>query len=269
MSNIKVPRACIFCSGTKDITDEHVVPNWLRHVVPRAYESHAIMGTRSGPTGARSFSKIRQGNAGTRTIHAVCVTCNTGWMRKLQDELQPILTPFIQGSWVNLTPQMGARISLWLAMTTCVIGEYYDNPQGTTQPDRSFVFERQAVPANWTVFVGRASGATDIYHANAVTRLTSTVPDENGTYPVSILNVTTIVLGQLLLQSIQVPLAELRPPEVYAQHGGLYQIHPWLNGQIDWRHLPHITFMSDEFGAVMFGFYNRVREILGFSPAQE
>lgn len=40
---IKPHRACIFCGGTYKMSDEHLIPNWVRRVVPRVGQASTHM----------------------------------------------------------------------------------------------------------------------------------------------------------------------------------------------------------------------------------
>ncbi|MFD2579544.1 hypothetical protein ACFSTD_15140 [Novosphingobium colocasiae] len=125
------------------MTREHVVPNWLRNIIPRVSENHTHVATlyikknESKPTFQR-FVKTRGGNLGTRQLLMVCEICNTGWMKDLQDELIPILSPLINGDWTKFSAQHAERISVWLAMTTSVVAMSFPKSGGVTVNDRNF-----------------------------------------------------------------------------------------------------------------------------------
>lgn len=97
-------RPCIFCGSRENISQEHVVPNWLRKVIPRVDESHGFTGfsIRRLPDAKSIIYQpgiaFAEGNIANRRVYMVCQRCNNGWMSRLQNELKPILTPLILGT---------------------------------------------------------------------------------------------------------------------------------------------------------------------------
>jgi hypothetical protein len=50
-------------------------------------------------------------------VRTVCIPCNTGWMHRLEDEVEPILGPMIAGERASLNGAQTRLIALWVGKT--------------------------------------------------------------------------------------------------------------------------------------------------------
>lgn len=247
------PRKCIFCGSRKNITREHVVPNWLRHVIPRVSDEylHANFTLHPALMGPNTVAIVPQmnpakRNIGNRQLFMVCETCNTGWMHQLQDELMPVLKPLIRGDWSHFDAQSASRIGSWLAMTVTVIAMSMPQTRGVTRLERSLIYSNKEPPENWRMWIGRGSGFTEIDYCNRVwtmvprSELGKCKPEPN-------ILITTIALGQLILHCVSVPRPDLVPDStIYGDDLGVFPIIPWGGGSRDWRLTPIIHNGSEE-----------------------
>lgn len=259
------PRKCIFCGSRKKITREHVVPDWIRKVIPRKSDTRTHSGLRFLGVGTPNvtivpFLNPQRGNSGNRKLFMVCHACNTGWMKDLQDELIPLLTPLMRGNWEDFTEAAASRIAVWAAMTVSVIAMSYRDSKGVTTVERKFIRENRAVPPNWLVWIGRASGFEDVSYSNRAAWIVLTKDGINRGEPNT--TVTTIVLGQLLIHAISVPDADLLPrPLPYGLEYGVLPVHPWGGGLLDWRFIPVIRDGSAEFARLKDDFFKRLMSL--------
>lgn len=129
MGTRATPRRCAFCGSRKSLTKEHVLPQWLKPIVPFEGKTGVEFAT-----GERRTLPI---SPSERTAKAFCRSCNTGWMNDLEGAAKPLLTPMILG---ERRPRKLKRLALqtiatWAAKTavTC----QYVNP-----PERRFVQQR-------------------------------------------------------------------------------------------------------------------------------
>lgn len=251
-------RRCIFCGSLKNITREHVVPDWLRRVIPRTAKHHSHYGTvlsfAPNTVFIQPSFKVSQGNAGTRKLFMVCKPCNNGWMRDVQDEIIPILSPLVAGRWEDFDPSSGEKIAFWMAMTATVIAMSYTTTKGVTEDDRRHIWLTKTIPPNWMIWVGRGTGFEDVAYSNRVAEMVVLSEDivHKGEANAA---VTTIALSQLLIHSINVPIGHLLPdPILYGADIGVYPIHRWGGDTLRWQWLPFIgrdsaqfTRLTDEF----------------------
>lgn len=49
-------------------------------------------------------------------VKCVCVECNTGWMKRIQDAAKPIVVPLLQGDAIALTEAQQKILASWIAM---------------------------------------------------------------------------------------------------------------------------------------------------------
>ncbi|WP_156370339.1 hypothetical protein [Novosphingobium sp. Leaf2] len=189
--------------------------------------------------------KFKQGNLGNQTYSRVCKRCNSGWMKRIQDDVIPTLTPLIKGEWHDMNVIDANRIALWTAVTATVIAMSQDTCGVTTQ-DRQYFFKNQGVPPKWTVWIGRISGVPEISYCNRVLAVRSQFQSPQiQTEPNTL--VTTIEIGQVLLHCVSAPYEDLLPnPFSYGWNMGLLPIHPWGGDILPWQALPILSYFSRE-----------------------
>lgn len=271
------PRRCIFCGSRKNITREHVVPNWLRKVVPRLRETHVHSGLRTTSQGRTLFVQplwtVKDGNLGNKKLFMVCADCNGGWMRNLQDELKPILIPLIEGEWQDLNAESAGRISAWMAMTATVIALSIRDTLGVTRAERKFIYENHHAPDNWSIWIGRGSGFDDICYSNRVGFVAEVSEGQIESFELGTneanTNVTTIALGKLILHSASVPILDISPnPTQYGEMLGVVPLQPWTGDAVDWRYIPIIRsgspeyiLLCDAFTHEVIGYGSTIREL--------
>jgi len=246
---------------------EHVVPDWLKKVLPRTSEAYTQHGTRTQQTGPdeatfRKFSRTQPGNIGNRRLLMVCVQCNTKWMRGIQDATRPILTPLIRGIWDDFDEAKGAQIALWAAMTVCVISASAPDMPGVHPDQMKYMNGHRAVPPDWGVWIGRASGFEEIYYGNRIVGLPAFLEIVDNRIPSRPACMTTIVLGQVIIHVVSVPKFEALPhPVKYGAILGVLPIHPWVEHTLDWRFIPIHRANSPEFTALVEMFFGATRRM--------
>jgi hypothetical protein len=109
------------------LTKEHVLPQWLKPLVP--FEK------KTGISGQGLKRQTLPIPPSERVAKAFCHACNTGWMSDLEKAAAPLLAPLISGdrSKRELTPEAQATIAFWGAKTalTC---QYVNPPESRYVP---------------------------------------------------------------------------------------------------------------------------------------
>ena len=253
------PPTCIFCGSEQNVTKEHVIPDWVKHVLNHPKDGFTELGFKNFALDHETVFiqpsvYLRQGKIGNRTLAKVCAICNNGWMSKLQNSVKPIIAPLIQGKWLSFDPQHASTIAVWLAMTVSVIAMSYEETLGVTFSDRQHLAKTKSVPPRWLMWVGRGSGFDGMAYSNRV--MTFMRQDEMGPLEPN-LAITTIVLGQLILHAVNVPMDEfVRDPAEYALEYDIFPIYPWVNDSgLDWRWIPIIRADSHDFFRLKNDFY--------------
>jgi hypothetical protein len=99
---------CIFCGRTGadiKITREHTFSDWINTVLTVAvvgsditYERSIQHGTHPGTVDTWQAQVVANS-----TVRAVCEGCNTGWMRRWEDAVAPVIEPMIKEEPAQLT----------------------------------------------------------------------------------------------------------------------------------------------------------------------
>ena len=84
------------------------------------------------------------------------MTCNGGWMRRIEDKAKPILVPLIQGKKRHLTASDQITIATW-AVLKAMVSEYHPTSQVSTHwTQRRLVKNKGVPPTNgWSVWIGK------------------------------------------------------------------------------------------------------------------
>jgi hypothetical protein len=123
-SKVMAPKTCIFCGGPGPLTKDHVV---TKRTSRRIREFR----------GALTFTTIHHKEDGSTTEFetedfavapkAVCKRCNTGWMRKLEERVWPIMEPMIIGQRRTLTLRRQALLAAYI-MAKVMVAEFAGFP---------------------------------------------------------------------------------------------------------------------------------------------
>ena len=117
---------CLFCGAAGPMTKEHIIPRWLAKLTAR----------RGGPV-TQSRASYTQPVPHVRSypvvgikLPGVCLGCNGGWMKGLEDAVKPLLTPMIGGQRIQLSPADQRVLATWL-YKMCLLLRYDDRPPET------------------------------------------------------------------------------------------------------------------------------------------
>lgn len=102
--------------------------------------------------------KMRQGSIFTTTIRLVCVTCNTTWMKAIEEAARPQLEPMILGATTSLITPRSAVIE-WLVLKLLVLdaGDYKSVLFSPTE--RTEFYENRIIPSVLGINLLRYEGA--------------------------------------------------------------------------------------------------------------
>jgi hypothetical protein len=107
-----VSNPCRFCGATnRQITKEHVWPDWLRDYLPPVSELHDI--ERYSPGTKRQ--RLPQPFLRT-TVRAFCDGCNSGWMADIEAAAKPIVGPMVVGRAMDLDADAQQIVANWVAL---------------------------------------------------------------------------------------------------------------------------------------------------------
>lgn len=162
---LRAPRRCIFCRNAGS-SQEHVFPDWLRHLFPRtAADSHMRRTTtwgkaKSGILYAMPDTKLHQGHSGSRKLKVVCTACNTGWMSRMETRTRPILMRLIQGISHRLSTFDQAILASWVAKTIMVAEFAYPNAIAISDEERLRMYASTEILDHWTIWIADYKGVS-------------------------------------------------------------------------------------------------------------
>lgn len=170
------PPSCIFCGGDGG-SREHAWPAWLRrYLVPLA-------------AGADADERKRLDTEADFTVDCVCDRCNRGWMRKLENLVNPNLKKMMVGESCTLSGRDVFALRRWAIKTSAVFEGFSGNFHASERLRRSL--QRGQSPPHAAVLIGRYSGRHLLTHTRAVFAPVDDL-DRHVTW-------VTLVLGQVLI----------------------------------------------------------------------
>jgi hypothetical protein len=105
--------------------------------------------------------KFRQGSIFTQKPYLACVGCNTGWMKKCEDEMGKFARPiFSTFDAVTLNDKQMCVMAVWVALIT-TLAEYIDRSKSSlTIPvsDREYLKKFLKPPPHWSISAASLDG---------------------------------------------------------------------------------------------------------------
>jgi hypothetical protein len=142
-------RNCIFCALQRAKSAEHGWSDWA--IQRFATPANRIAGQVDGMP---FFDKSQK----SVTVRCVCVPCNTGWMKGLEDEIIKTVGKMAEGKPSTLTVLEQWKIARW-AVAKAMVWEYStrEHPIFYTQEDRTTVMN-DGLPPNTVVWLAAHLG---------------------------------------------------------------------------------------------------------------
>ncbi len=124
-------KPCLFCGSTGTPSREHVIAQWLREALQIQSRVEEYRGEEFVTTWDTLAVVLSQ----------VCVTCNTGWMNKLEQRVRPILEPLLlgakSGTSIVFDPSEQATLGTWAVKTSLLLTykKFRSQPHGWIPKD--------------------------------------------------------------------------------------------------------------------------------------
>lgn len=159
----KAQRLCIFCGGT-GMSKQHIVPDWLKNVLPRESEdqhTQEITSVLIMPNSAANVDVtpiVKNGHQWSRKARNVCSSCNSGWMSQIETNAKDLLTNLMLGKHITLTSNDQKALINWITLTT-IMAEYTDlKHQAITTSERELFYNTKEPLPHWRIWIGRYKG---------------------------------------------------------------------------------------------------------------
>jgi hypothetical protein len=173
------------------MTNEHVLPKWLRDVLP----GEGKMTMTYAPPGANEPTLTWKSVDPGFKVKDVCATCNNGWMSALEGRAKPFLTPMIQGRGRTFYDGGRRLISSW-AFKTMLMFQLMEPPEDRFVPASAYddyYAHRQPLPGT-RLWIGANSFGEGAWQRG--TRFKAVLPDAEADYIYG----ATLSIGHLVFQ---------------------------------------------------------------------
>ena len=202
---------CIFCDGPH-LTKTHIWPDWLNRLLAPPGQRHEHLDDPHDSSVRRSRTK--QGSVFSQKPYLCCEACNTGWMKRFEDEMLKFSRPIFTSldTITNLDHTQTRVLAVWISLIT-ILAEFIDRKTSICIPkeDRIFVRKYLRPPDTWTI-LAMSSDAPSWYakyrhHASRICNFSgaaeyhaavaSEFPDNT--------QISTFGMGHLLVQVFSCP----------------------------------------------------------------
>jgi hypothetical protein len=158
---------CVFCGAPGPLTDEHIISQWISNDLKRRYPVGQWFRSVGGPEFLGVPERDYMAKVMDLKAKVVCggdsTTCNNGWMRRLELQVQSVLSPMMRGTSRTLTLSRQSLVASWVSLKAFA-GEFAASPNTSYFTTRErHAFRRNLRPpidtAIWlATYIGPAVG---------------------------------------------------------------------------------------------------------------
>jgi len=222
---------CVFC-GQKPTTKEHIYPKrWHKHLLRRSTTQNSVridIRYRDRIEGAIfKIPPLRDWQP-----KAVCGACNNGWMRELEERLDPLMSRLINGRKASLSNTDVGDLAMWAIMKVMVV-----HHRVTRASQRREMRKKEKAPCDgwgmWIATYKRKAWKTEFI--STPFRVDPDFQFESGQlprgWPANSI-ATTQIIKKLLVHTVYCPHSRLAqdwrytPPRIAGLGGNLIKIWP-------------------------------------------
>jgi hypothetical protein len=229
---------CLFCSNAVD-SGEHIWSDWILRDLKHSTPVRKTIGRESVWVNDPEIK-----------IETVCQKCNNGWMSQCEESSKSPIREMIHDNSCGLTKSDQHKLSRWAILKAMIVDSI--NPARQlfyTKSERAELKNHSAFPNRTLVWLGRLSRKA--YHASGTDvwgKIEKIPKSSHG-------NVTTIVVGHLLIQILTLHVTERfasQPVQIGCVLGdwseNLLDIWPAV-GMLQWP--PSISFTLGEANSIV------------------
>jgi hypothetical protein len=164
----KPPKTCYFCNAAGDLSKEHVWPQWMRQLAPALDRERSTRTLGFARTALDSWSELpteivtQPGDVLTARVREVCRSCNNGWMSRLEQHAQPILSLLADGRYalgsIAIPPEDAAVVARWALKCAWMRELATKGPRTPTSDMRLHLKEWMTPPPCTRVWAARYMG---------------------------------------------------------------------------------------------------------------
>jgi hypothetical protein len=237
----KPQRRCMFCDGLP-LSREHMFPEWMSKVVPRAGNMRRQVlsaPSRTLAVAERDTISNRQGDLLGKRLLVVCKPCNEGWMEDIERAARPILTPLLRGEGAVLTPKAQQIIAVWSALRA-IICEKSDAPTAIIPAEaiKQLYLTKTLHPWLWKIWIGHYAGtqwSISARYTHSAAKFFVNVTTQHGiSYrDTGYLQTSTFGIGKLYIHAFCSTIPAIYSFDTYRSYR-LHSILPAANADVTW-----------------------------------
>lgn len=144
---------CIFCGATEDLTEEHIVADWVLRAFfkskhpPKQWSGKVVSDNKM----EMSFEEP------AATARVLCRPCNNGWASQIDNAAAEALKPLINGKTrLELEAQAQTAVSTWIFKSALVFDAVEHGDDGPLAGLRAGYYREKQAPPGCTIYVGPA-----------------------------------------------------------------------------------------------------------------
>lgn len=184
---------CAYCGKSAKLTKEHIWGKWSTKYLGPPIRGGAHLVRLNTPE-VKKGAQDGRGPSRSRTLRIACASCNSGWMKDVNDRAKPTLVRLAKGEWWDLSPYERQSIAAWATLFTMSY-EHADLATMATLPAERLKFSiNHHPPAHWSVGIARYNG--DGYYEDSIQH-TGFMTKE----PVMDLQTTTFLFGKIIFHT--------------------------------------------------------------------
>jgi hypothetical protein len=204
-------RKCIFCKSEATVTSEHLLSRRFHRLIPKTAKNFRVL--RSVEYVDRSAYQQGKFNSDPRDWKIKCVcegNCNNGWMRKLEERLDPLLADLFAGRARRIAPGELIDLATWAVMKAIVIDHIDPEDATTHHMQRYAVYANQQPPkSGWAVWLGHYPRSTweGIFRSSPFLALSSEALAKRSSDLATHYNgsIISYAVGELFVQVVHAP----------------------------------------------------------------
>lgn len=226
---------CIFCGLLGNMSKQHIIPDRVKRLVPRLRGvrhrvHHRLPGDPRPPV--VEHPKDTGALWGSRKLRVVCKTCNTGWIKAVEEDAFALLEGHILGNGRDLSAEDCRKVALFSAIMFTMIDLDHLPTSVIPQTERTYIFENRQPPPRWFIYIGKLE--SNEWEGRFRHHSPTLISVEDITRPkVEKGQVTTLGLGKMLLHVISGGVSDDMRTDRYADLFGIGMVHPF-RGIIQW-----------------------------------
>ena len=230
-----MPRTCVFCGGSP-VTKEHVWPDWLRRrtAVSEAVAHRQVFEHHGQTVEERDWND----QPFKLTVRAVCRNCNNGWMHQLEQDVEPLLGPMLEGRGKVLHQGGQRRLTTW-ALKTALMFDQASASEAQAfsgQCYEELLEGRDPPPGTWiflTAYEGEFLGASAVV---AIESAMGGQPPPDGHNFVT----RTFSMDRVVFQVVETTNPGLRKMQLNWPEPNIHQLWPY-DGSFTWMPTPSLN----------------------------